>query len=148
VSYYIAGRVVFVREATQCAAESKQFCSIASMRNGVLMVQAALTVVCVAVAWLHRDQQAALAALYGGSVAAANSWLLLRRIATAGELAKRNLKYSVYSLYFGAIQRFLFVLVCLGVGLGIIKLNPGPLLLTFGIAQLAFMVAAAKEAVR
>jgi ATP synthase protein I len=118
------------------------------MRNGVLVVQALLTAICVGVAWLYRDQQAALAALYGGSVATANTWLLTQRIARAGELAKRNPKYSVYSLYFGALQRFVFVLVCLGVGLGGLDLNPVPLLLTFGIAQLAFMLAASIEAVR
>lgn len=113
----------------------------AFMYNGVLVVQAALTAVCVGLAWLYQDQHAALSALYGGVVAAANTWLLLRRIATAGELAKRNIRYSIYSLYFGALQRFIFVLVCLGIALGGIKLDPVPLLLTFGIAQLAFLVA-------
>lgn len=118
------------------------------MRNGVLVVQAALTIACAAVTWFSKDQQAALAALYGGALAAANSWLLVRRIATAGELAKRNIKYSVYSLYFGAVQRFVFVLVCLGLGLGGLELNPVPLLLTFGVAQVAFMITAGREAVR
>jgi len=118
------------------------------MRNGVLVVQAALIAICVGVAWLHRDQQAALAALYGGAVAAATTVLLLRRVASAGELARRSVKYSVYSLYFGAVQRFVFVLICLGVGLGGIKLDPAPLLLTFGIAQLAFMIAAGREAMK
>jgi ATP synthase protein I len=96
----------------------------AFMYNGVLVVQAALTAVCVGLAWLYQDQHAALSALYGGVVA-----------------AKRNIRYSIYSLYFGALQRFIFVLVCLGIGLGGIKLDPVPLLLTFGIAQLAFLVA-------
>jgi ATP synthase protein I len=118
------------------------------MRNGVLVVQVALCAVCVFLAWLYRDQDTAIAALYGGAVATANTWLLTRRIATAGELAKRSVKYSVYSLYWGALQRFVFVLVCLGVGLGGLKLEPGPLLLTFGVAQLGFMVLAGKEAMK
>jgi ATP synthase protein I len=118
------------------------------MRDGVLVVQAALTVACAGLAWLYRDQHAALAALYGGAVATANSAMLVRRIATAGELAKRSVKYSVYALYFGAVQRFVFVLLCLGLGLGAIELDPAPLLLTFGIAQLAFMIAAAGEALK
>jgi ATP synthase protein I len=135
-------------EAASRAAGSDPSCSTASMRNGVLVVQAALTAACVGLTWLYRDQHAAIAALYGGAIATANTWLLTQRIARAGELAKRNVKYSIYSLYFGAVQRFIFVLVCLGVGLGGIGLDPVPLLLTFGIAQLAFMIAAAKEAMR
>jgi ATP synthase protein I len=118
------------------------------MRNDVLVVQAALTIACAGVAWISRNPQAALAALYGGSIALANSWLLTRRIASAGALAKVNVKYSVYSLYFGALQRFIFVLVCLGFGLGGIKLDPAPLLLSFGIGQLAFMIAAGIESMR
>jgi ATP synthase protein I len=100
------------------------------------------------VAWISRDPQAALAALYGGLVALGTSAMLTRRITSVGELAKVSLKYSVYSLYFGALQRFVFVLVCLGLGLGGIKLDPEPLLLSFGIGQLAFMIAAGIEATR
>jgi ATP synthase protein I len=118
------------------------------MRNGVLVVQVALAAACAGLAWFCRGDEAALAALYGGAVATGNTWLLTRRIARAGELAKRNVKYSVYSLYFGAVQRFVFVLVCLGVGLGGIKLDPVPLLLGFAVAQIAFMIAAGKEAMK
>lgn len=118
------------------------------MRNSVLLTQAAITVACTGFAWFYQDQHAALAAFYGGAVATANTWLLTQRIARAGELAKRSVKYSVYSLFFGAVQRFVFVLVCLGVGLGSIKLDPVPLLLTFGIAQLGFMIVAGREAMR
>lgn len=118
------------------------------MHNGVLPIQAAITVGCAVLAWSYQNQDAALAALYGGAVATANTWLLTQRIARVSDLAKRSVKYSVYSLYFGAIQRFVFVLVCLGVGLGSIRLDPIPLLLTFGIAQLAFMVAAGRETMK
>jgi ATP synthase protein I len=134
--------------STLRAAGFFQSCFTTSMQNGVLVVQAALIAVCAGLAWLSRDEQAALAALYGGAVAAANGWLLMRRVQIAGELAKRSVKYSVYSLYFGAVQRFVFVLVFMGIGLGGIKLDPIPLLLTFGIAQLAFMIAAGREAMR
>jgi hypothetical protein len=44
-------------------------------------------------------------------------------------------------LYFGAVQRFVFVLVALAIGLAAIKLMAEPLLLTFGVAQLALFFA-------
>jgi len=135
-------------DAAERAAEFNHFCSIAFMRNDVVLTQAATTIVCLGLAGLYRGEYEALAALYGGAVATANTWLLTMRIARAGELAKHSVKYSVYSLYFGAVQRFIFVLVGLGVGLGGMKLSPIPLLLTFGIAQLAFMIAAGREAMK
>ena len=116
------------------------------MRYTLIVVQAALAVVCTLVALIYQGQDSALAAVYGGGVAIGSTWLLVKRVARAGELAKTNLKWSAYSLYFGAIQRFVFVLAMLGVGLGVIRLDPVPLLATFGIAQLGYIIAAGKQA--
>jgi hypothetical protein len=77
-------------------------------------------------------------ALYGGGVALLNTLWLNRGVVQAGETAKDNPKLSVYVLYFGAVQRFVFVLVALAIGLAALTLKAEPLLLTFGFAQLAY----------
>jgi ATP synthase protein I len=49
-------------------------------------------------------------------------------------------------IYVGVIQRFVFVLVALGFGLGFLKLTPVPALLgTFIVAQLAYMLMGSRE---
>jgi len=80
---------------------------------------------------------AVIPAFYGGGVALLNTLWLNRGVIQAGETAKENPKLSVYVLYFGAVQRFVFVLVALAIGLAVFKLMAEPLLLTFGVAQLA-----------
>lgn len=80
------------------------------------------------------------AALYGGGVAVLNTWWLTRGVSSAGVLAENDPKQGVYMLYFGAVQRFVFVLVALGVGLAALKLRPEPLLITFGVAQLVYFM--------
>jgi len=84
---------------------------------------------------------AIMPAVYGGGVALLNTLWLNRGVIQAGKAAKENPKMSVYMLYFGAVQRFVFVLVALAVGLAAIKLMAEPLLLTFGVAQLALFFA-------
>ena len=84
---------------------------------------------------------AIMPALYGGAVALLNTLWLNRGVIQAGETAKENPKLSVYVLYFGAVQRFVFVLVALAIGLAAIKLMAQTLLLTFGFAQLALFLA-------
>jgi ATP synthase protein I len=116
------------------------------MHHNLIRVQVALVLGCLLLVWINEGGQAALAALYGGLVALTNSWLLAKRVARVGELAKRNPNYSAFTLYIGAVQRFLLVLVSLGIGLGWLHLAPLPLLVTFGVAQIAYIVAAGLEA--
>ena len=69
-----------------------------------------------------------------------------RRLDSAGEMAKENPEGGVLTLYLGVIQRFVFVLVMFGVGMGVLKLLPPPMLGTFAVAQLAFMLFGSKQA--
>lgn len=80
------------------------------------------------------------AGLYGAAVALLSTWWLTRGVSTAGQIAETDPKRGVYMLYFGAVQRFVFVLVALGVGLAALKLKAEPLLLTFAVAQLAYFI--------
>ena len=115
------------------------------MRN-VLIIQAILILAGVAVSRFYQGDAALLPAFYGGAIALANTLLLSRRITIAGEIAKTNPQHSVNTLYFGVVQRFVFVLVALGLGLGYLKLAPVPVLGTFMVAQLAYMLMGARQA--
>ncbi len=116
------------------------------MRNHLIIVQAALIAICVFGVWIYGDFSSALAAIYGGVVALANAWLLSRRIDRASELVKVDPNKGMFSLYVGAIQRFVLVLAGLGVGMGVLQLHPMPMIVTFGIAQLAYAIAAGRQA--
>ncbi len=115
------------------------------MRNALFIIQAALVAAAIGGAWYLKGDTAALAALYGGAVALLNTLMLSRRLVRAGELAKTDPQRGVYSLYFGAVQRFVFVLAALAVGLGLLKLDPLPLLASFALAQLAYLVSGARQ---
>jgi ATP synthase protein I len=118
----------------------------ASLRNNLLAVQSALVLICVLIAWAYWDHNAALAAGYGGTIAWVNAFVLARSVRRAGELAKTDPKLTTYALYVGAIQRFVLVSAGLGLGLAVLHLSPVPLLLAFGIAQLAYIIVAGMQA--
>lgn len=116
------------------------------MRN-VLIIQAILILAGIAVSRFYWGDNALLPAFYGGAVAMSNTMMLSKRMAQAGEVAKESPQQSLYLIAFGAIQRFVFVLLALGLGLGYLGLQPLPLLATFALAQLVYLVAAQKKQV-
>ena len=114
--------------------------------RSLLIIQAILVLLGVAVSFYYLSNEGLLPAAFGGAIAVANTILLSRRLESAGEMAKENPDGGVLSLYLGVIQRFVFVLVMFGVGMGVLKLQPPPMLGTFALAQLAFMLFGSKEA--
>jgi ATP synthase protein I len=108
--------------------------------RSLLIIQASLVLMGVAVSYYYLANDGLLPAAYGGAVAIANTILLSRRLDSAGEMAKENPEGGVLTLYLGVVQRFIFVLVMFGVGRGVLKLLPPPMLGTFAVAQLAFML--------
>lgn len=114
--------------------------------RSLLIIQASLVLIGVAVSFYYLGEAGILPAAYGGTVAIANTILLSRRLDVAGEMAKDNPEGGVLTLYLGVIQRFVFVLVMFGVGMGVLKLLPQPLLGTFAVAQIAFMLFGSKSA--
>lgn len=114
------------------------------MRN-ILIIQFILILAGVAVAYALKGELAVLPAFYGGSIALANTLLLSRRVQQAGNVAETSPQHTVYTLYFGVIQRFVFVLVALGFGLGYLKLDPTPVLGVFMAAQLAYFLMGARQ---
>jgi ATP synthase protein I len=128
------------------ATVSSSYSVSASQRNTLLAVQSVLVLLCVFLAWAYMDHIAALAAGYGGVIAWVNAFLLARSVRRAGELVKTDPRLSTYALYFGAIQRFVLLIAGLGLGLAVLHLSPIPLLLAFGIAQLAYIIVAGMQA--
>jgi len=80
------------------------------------------------------------AALFGGGCALVNAWLLGRRLRLAANVAKASPGQEVTVIYVGALQRFALLLALFIVGMGWLKLNPVPLLVAFGAAQVAFFL--------
>jgi ATP synthase I chain. len=112
---------------------------VASGVRRVLIVQLLLSVA-VAICWLvYRDWMEALTALYGGGVASLNSLLLARSVHNASIAASATQKSGQLTLYAGAVQRFVFVLAALIVGMGLLRLPPLPLITGFAGAQLGYL---------
>jgi ATP synthase protein I len=96
----------------------------------VILLQAALTLSVSAVFAYTRGPAEALSALYGGGCAMLLSAWLGR---TVGRLR------GLGSLYAGAVTRYALAVVCLGLGLGALKLAPLPLIVAFAAAQFGFL---------
>jgi len=83
--------------------------------------------------------QAGAAVLYGSLIVALNTlmqvWQLKRADRIAGLSAARNLRY----LYRCAAERFLATVTLLAVGIGMLRLEPLPLLAGYIIAQVAMV---------
>lgn len=105
----------------------------------VVLSQALLTLMVAAIFLITLGAFEAVSACYGGATTILSSWWLGRRVQRAGELALRDTKSGQLSLYGGAILRFVTVLVLLGLGIGLLKLPPIPLIIAFAVAQLGFL---------
>lgn len=85
-------------------------------------------------------QAAAEAAMYGALIALANTGLLMwrmRRSARGESGARRPLKGA----YRSSVERFALVAFLLGVGMGVVKLQPLALTAGFAVGQLVWIVA-------
>lgn len=111
----------------------------------LLTIQASLVLVAILATLYSLGGDSFTAALFGGAVAIANTILLSRRLNSASAMAEDSPDVGVMTLYVGVIQRFIFVLAMFVVGMGLLKLNPIPLLGTFALAQLAYMIGGVQQ---
>lgn len=108
----------------------------------VLGFQAAVTLVVVGVAYgTEATSQFALAVLYGGGVSIANVALLAWRRARSASHSAHEAQYQLRLLYFYAAERFLVVVVLLGLGMLALKFSPLALLGGFVMGQAALIAA-------
>lgn len=103
------------------------------LRKGVrrvLLFQATLTLLAAAVFGVASGLFELLSALYGGAVAVLLSAMLGRGVARATGLG---------SLYANTITRYGAAVLFLGLGFGVIRLAPLPLIVAFAVAQFGFL---------
>jgi ATP synthase protein I len=108
----------------------------------VAWAQAILAPIAAVLGGVFVGRDAALAALYGGLVALAVSAVLVWR----EQQSKRHPEWDQHRLFRlfirAGIERMLVLVGLLGLGLGVFKLSPLPLLLGLMLAQFGWLAAA------
>jgi len=82
----------------------------------------------------------ALSALYGGLASVLLALISIKGFKRANEFALSDPKKSMMILYIGAVVRFAAVIVVLGIGLGLLKLEPMAVLIGFVLAQISYLM--------
>jgi ATP synthase protein I len=103
----------------------------------ILQVQLLLTLFIAGGFGLFRGLPEALAALYGGAITVLITGWLARRVRQAGQTGSPGAGLVV--IYSGAVVRYAAVVVLVGVGIGLLKLSPLPLLSAFAVTQFGFL---------
>jgi len=85
-------------------------------------------------------QAVAEAALYGVLIALANTGLLMWRMRRSAQ-GESGARQPLKGAYRSSVERFVLVAVLLGVGMGVLKLQPLALTVGFALGQLAWLVA-------
>ena len=104
-----------------------------ALRKGVrrvIVLQALLTLSVAAVFGFFRGRLDFMSALYGGVITMLLSAWLGRGVWRAGGLG---------ALYANAVTRYAAAVVLLGLGMGVLKLAPLPLIIAFAVAQFGFL---------
>ena len=83
---------------------------------------------------------AAQSGLFGAFISVFAAVMLRRGVQRASQIAGQDPKTAMLTLYMGAVVRFVLVLILFGVGLAGLKLSPLPVIVGFGLAQLAYLV--------
>lgn len=81
----------------------------------------------------------AQAALYGAFISVFAAAMLRRGVRRASQIAAQDPKTAMLTLYMGAVVRFVLVLILFGAGLAGLKLSPLPVIVGFGLTQLAYL---------
>ncbi len=119
------------------------------MMHSLLWTQTLLILLASGFTYYYLSSFDAMSAAYGGGIALFSSLILSRRVKKAvksvvdsstAEGSSANGSSTMTMLYIGVVQRYVFVLLGLGVGLALLKLNAKPLLIVFGISQLAYFM--------
>jgi len=108
----------------------------------VLGMQMAATLVAAAIAYgIKGTPQFALAVLSGGGVSVVNGALLAWRMSRAALSSVQNAHHQLRLMYFYAAERFLAVVVLLGLCMVALKLSPLALLGGFVMGQAVLLAA-------
>lgn len=115
--------------------------SLHTTSQGIIFVQAVLgSLTSLAVFVKTGSWLAVVAAIFGGLIAVIATAMSANRMQRASRLAYQQPGLGVANLYTGATLRFLFVILAFALGLGALKLPAIPMILSFAIAQLGFLL--------
>jgi len=101
----------------------------------VVLAQALLTLLIAGVFWVSGNGLQGLAALYGGGVTMVLTAWLAWRVRQAGTRGG-----GLGSIFSGTVARYSLAALGMGVGMGLLKLPPLPLLVAFAVTQFGFVV--------
>lgn len=107
----------------------------------VIIAQALVTTVITVGALVLYGLQPALAAAYGGFLAMIVTFLSARWVYDAGETAQKQPFIGAGAFYLAAGKRLFLTLLGFGIGFGVFKLLPVPLLLAFGLSHFGYIFA-------
>jgi ATP synthase protein I len=99
----------------------------------LLIIQLLLVLPVVLVYAGIKGSDSALAAGYGGGIALINAVILAWRV------GRTNSKPALADLYVGASISFGMTLLLMGIGMGMLKLDPPALLFGFAVAYLGYL---------
>lgn len=105
----------------------------------VIIVQVVVSLIAAAI-FSSQGLLGAMSALYGGLVSVTLALLSAWGFKRANAHALSDPKKSLMILYLGAVQRFVAVLVLLGAGLGVLKLEPLAVFIGFALAQASYLM--------
>ncbi len=124
--------------ATLCAVEARE----KRLARQVVGLQAALALIAAAIAYsLNGAPQYAVAVLSGGLVSVLNGALLAWRMSRAALHSAHEAHHQLRLMYFYAAERFLAVVVLLGLCMAVLKLAPLAVLGGFVMGQAVLLAA-------
>ena len=104
----------------------------------LLFIQFVIMLIVAAAYLIFQTPGSFLAALYGGSVTVSATLLMAWRISRAAGVAASDKQQGRMEVYIGALQKFLLTLLMMAVGMGILKLDPVAMIVSFALTQLSF----------
>ena len=114
---------------------------LATKARRVVVVQLLVTAVVAAVFFLLKNTAwDALSALYGGLSSVMLALVSIGGFKRANAIALSDPKQSMMILYIGAVVRFAAVIVLLGIGLGLLKLDAMAVFVGFALAQASYLM--------
>ncbi len=116
---------------------------LAGKARRVVVVQLLMTLFVAAVFFGMSAEESlweALSAGYGGLSSVVLALISIMGFKRANALALSDPKQSVMILYIGAVVRFAAVIVLLGIGLGLLKLNAMAVFVGFALAQASYLM--------
>lgn len=116
--------------------------ALAGKARRVVIVQLSMSLI-VAAAFFGLSEAGlwkALAAGYGGLSSVVLALISIGGFRRANAIALSDPKQSMMILYIGAVVRFAAVIVLLGIGLGLLKLDALAVLVGFALAQASYLM--------